>query len=192
MNRIQRAITGSVTLITALVFVMTQLLAGCGTREEEPDCVTDPNAKPVVIEKKVETFGLGKVGDKEKRNNDWCRACVMSRANFASCQRVYADAPGDVEDKAPLKKKALDKACADAGYKTGECPDSALISMMCKGEKPPEGTKGAAEAVQDLFQKLNPAPPSVAVPDKGAKVPDVEAGGGAAEKKDQPPAPIIE
>jgi len=151
--------------LAAVAIALT--FSACKTEEKEPDCVPDPNAAPKKIEKKVERFGLGKVGQDKLKENEWCRACVMSRSNFASCQRVYAEQPGKIDDKGPLKKRALDKACADAGYPKDECPQSAVISVLCKGDPPPTGTKAPGAAVQDLFKALNPNPPDMASSGKG-------------------------
>ena len=168
------------------IFVLAAVLAGCSSAAEEPDCVPDPNAKPIVIEKKYERVGLGKVGKEALKKHYWCRACVMSKMGFASCQKVYSDEPGELKDKNPLKGKARDKACTDAGFKKGSCPDSAIISILCKGDPPPVGTKAPGDAVQDLFQSLNKP---------GAAKVDVKVQPRAEKKtgsKDKPTAPIIE
>ncbi len=168
------------------IFVLAAVLAGCSSAAEEPDCVPDPNAKPIVIEKKYERVGLGKAGKEALKKHDWCRACVMSKMGFASCQKVYSDEPGERKDKNALKGKARDKACTDAGFKKGSCPDSAIISILCKGDPPPAGTKAPGDAVQDLFQSLNKP---------GAAKVDVKVQPRAekkADSKDKPTAPIIE
>ena len=175
-------------LLTNLsIFVLAAVLSGCSSTVEEPDCVPDPDAKPIVIEKKYERVGLGKAGKEALKKHDWCRACVMSKMGFASCQKVYSDEPGKLEDKNPLRGKAREKACTDAGFKKGKCPDSAIISIICKGDPAPAGTKPPGDAVQDLFQALNKP---------GAAKVDVKVQPRAeepkADSKAEPKAPIIE
>ena len=179
------------SLLTNLsVLVLAAALAGCSSTVEEPDCVPDPNAKPIVIEKKYERFGLGKAGKEELKKHDWCRACVMSNMGFASCQKVYSDEPGKLEDNSLLKAKARDKACTDAGFKKGSCPDNAIISIICKGDPPPTGTKAPGDAVQDLFQALNkPGAAKVDVKVKPRAEPKADS---KVEPKAEPKAPIIE
>ena len=181
----------SQTLLTKLsFFVLAALLAGCSSTVEEPDCVPDPNAKPIVIEKKYERVGLGKAGKEALKKHDWCRACVMSKMGFASCQKVYSDEPGELKDKKSLKGKAREKACADAGFKKGSCPDSAIISIICKGDPPPAGTKLPGDAVQDLFQSLNkPGAAKVDVKVQPRTEPKADS---KADSKVKPSAPIIE
>ena len=173
-------------LINLSIFVLAAVLFGCSSTVEEPDCVPDPNAKPIVIEKKYERVGLGKAGKKALEKHDWCRACVMGKVGFASCQKVYSDEPGEVEDKNLLRGKAREKGCSDAGFKKGECPDSAIISIICKGDPPPAGTKSPSDAVQDLYQALN---------EPGAAKVDVKVQPRAkskADSKPKPSAPVIE
>ena len=175
------------SLLTNLsIFVFAAALGCCSSTVEEPDCVPDPNAKPIVIEKKYERYGLGKGGKEALKQHDWCRACVMSNMGFASCQKVYSDEPGELKDKNPLRGKAREKACADAGFKKGKCLDTAIISIICKGDPPPTGTKAPGDAVQDLFQALNKP---------GAAKVDVKVQPRAEPKADskvKPKAPIIE
>ncbi len=168
---ITKSSSNSLIVIVVAAFAVVVVACGSGEPEKEPDCVPDPDAKPVVVEKKIERFGLGKAGAKELVDHDWCRACVLSRANFASCQKVYSDEKGLLEDREPLKQKARDTACDDAGFKKGECPDKAIISIVCKGEKPPEGTMPPGKAVQDLFKALNPNHPALAAPDREGETP---------------------
>ncbi len=92
-------------LINLSIFVLAVVLLRCSSTVEEPDCEPDPNAKPIVIEKKYERVGLGKAGKKALEKHDWCRACVMSKAGYASCQKVYSDEPGEVKDKKILRGK---------------------------------------------------------------------------------------
>jgi hypothetical protein len=158
---------------------------GCGSEEKDPECVDPPAAEKAPA---VERFGLGKAGAKELKDHDWCRACVMSKVGFASCQRVYSDEPGTLPDRAPLRAKAREKACDDAGFKKGECPDGAVINLLCKDDKLPEGTKTPGEAVQDLFKSLNPAAPTGGA--SGAN--PATAPGETAEGGEKPASAIIE
>lgn len=82
-------------------------------------------------------------------NADWCRACVMSPKGFASCQRVYAETT--TEPREVVRQRSLDKACLDAGFGKGACPDQAIIAVGCKDDPPAPGTKNAGEALQQLF-----------------------------------------
>ncbi len=178
-------------LLTNLsIFVLAAVLSGCSSTVEEPDCVPDPDAKPIVIEKKYERVGLGKAGRKALEKHDWCRACVMSKMGFASCQKVYSDEPGELKDKKLLRGKAREKACTDAGFKKGECLDSAIISIICKGDPPPTGTKSPGDAVQDLFQALNK--PEAAKVDVKVQPRAEPKGEPKTDSKAEPKAPIIE
>jgi hypothetical protein len=144
--------------------------AGCssGGKETEEECVDPPEAadgaKKTV---KLERFGLGKAGEEDRKDKDWCRACVMSRIGYASCQRVYA--ASDDEDRESLRAKAREKACLDAKFPKDACPDEAVINLLCKGDAPPPGTPDPGTALQNLYQKLEgqqKAPPRDEAPPK--------------------------
>jgi len=167
----------------ALALCLAVAMPACSGEEKEPDCVPAEGVEPVVVERRIERFGLGKAGAADLVDHDWCRACVMSTKGFASCQKVYSDEPGRLADRDPLKAKARDKACADAGYRKGECPDGAIISASCKDDPAPEGIKTAGQAVQDLFQSLNPPGGAAESQPRPAQQP---------EPPSAPPGPVIE
>jgi len=131
------------------------LAASCSSKGKEADkeCVDPPEAAAGAQKTvKVERYGLGKAGDEDKEDKDWCRACVMSKLGYASCQRVFAGAPG--EDREAMRARARSKACADAKYPEDACPDQAVINIQCKGEPPPPGTPDPGTALQNLFQSM--------------------------------------
>ena len=145
----------AVVSISSLL-VLGALVSGCSGqgKEAEEECV-DPPPEAVAGAKKTvtaERFGLGKAGDENKEDKDWCRACVMAKIGYASCQRVFADAPGEERDA--IRSRARAKACADAQYPKDACPDQAVINIQCKGEAPPPGTPDPGSALQNLFQKM--------------------------------------
>jgi hypothetical protein len=138
--------------------------AGCSGESKDPDCVDPPKqaAEPEGKPTKVERFGLGRAGDEDKEKKDWCRACVMSKVGYASCQKVYADEPGEARDA--LRARARAKACSDAKFPKDQCPDSAVISLLCKGDPPPAGTTNPGTALQNLHQALSGGPLPAAAP----------------------------
>ena len=133
----------------------------------------------------VERFNLGRAGEDpaEKKDADWCRACVWSDSGFASCQRVYAGS-GD-EDREALRRRARAKACEDAGYPADACPDSKVIALLCKGDPPPRGTKTPGAALQNLYKKMTGGEPAGGA--DAASAPEGDAPSGAAEEE-KPPA----
>ena len=181
MNTITRLSGGGFTLalIAALAF-------GCsGEKQTEEECEDPPEKaqQPDAKNTKLERFGLGRAGDEDKQKKDWCRACVMSKVGYASCQKVYADEPGESRDS--LKARARDKACKDAKFKTNECPDSAVISLLCKGDPPPAGTPDPGTALQNLHQALSGEKPPVVLTGPRAEGEDEKK---EAPAKDEQPA----
>ena len=77
----------------------------------------------------------------------------MSKVGYASCQKVYAKAEN--EPRTELKARARATACADAKFRKDQCPDSAVISLLCKGDAPPAGTPDPGTALQNLHQALS-------------------------------------
>ena len=118
-----------------LLFIILLLLAACEVKKEAPECpAEEPEANTTVLKK-------------SHRHGDWCRACVMGQ-QWASCQTVRAESESD--GRAVLKARALERACNDAGYKKGDCPEAAIISRICKGDDKP-GDSASAEALQRVF-----------------------------------------
>jgi hypothetical protein len=87
---------------------------------------------------------------------NWCRACVMGPNKYASCIKVYSTT--DAESRESVRSRARTKACLDSGFADEkECPDSAVISISCKGDAPPPGTTTPSNALQQLFYSKNPS-----------------------------------
>jgi len=174
---------------TALALaVVTWLAAGCSGKkeQEEQECV-DPPPEANAGEKKtvkLERFGLGKAGDEGKEQKDWCRACVMSKVGYASCQRVFADKEG--EDRDTLRKRARDKACVDAKFEADACPEEAVINIQCKGDVPPPGTPDPGTALQNLYKKMGGGQPKVQVNPRPAGEAEGPAEGPAKADKPKP------
>jgi hypothetical protein len=162
----------SATATTLALLFLGALSGGCSGKGKEADkeCV-DPPPEAVAGAKKtvtIERFGLGKAGSEDKEKKDWCRACVMAKMGYASCQRVFAETPDEERDS--IRARARAKACADAKYPKDACPDQAVINIQCKGEAPPPGTPDPGTALQNLFEKMGGYDAKPEVPPKpGAK-----------------------
>lgn len=166
---------------------------GCsGEKQPDEECVDPPKkaVKQDAPKTKLERFGLGRAGDENKDQKNWCRACVMSKVGYASCQKVYADQPDEPRDA--LKARARAKACQDAKFPTDACPDGAVISLLCKGDPPPAGTPDPGTALQNLHQALSSGKPltptGTAAPD-GAEPATEPATAADAKPADQPEPP---
>lgn len=160
---------GVSSLLAAGLFVFV----GCSGEAPANDC---PDVPAAVTTQMVETpLKIDHAPDA-----DFCQACVMAKAGFASCQRVWATGPDD--DRVKLKKRSLAKACLDAGYAPSEpCPPKAIISNLCKGETPPTG----GESVGDILKKMTVGTKQSKLP-ANAPQPQVQAGeskGDAAQPK---------
>lgn len=129
-------------------------LPACSSEKKEPDCVPAADAKPEAG-KKYEVTPLV-TGDKDKKDNDWCRACIMGPKGYASCQRVYGDTPAEPREK--VRARARAKACVDSGFPADACPETATIGIVCKGEPPPPNAGDPAKILQGMYQQLNPPP----------------------------------
>ncbi len=134
--------------IAMLASLALLLAAGCSSQKKAQECEDQPK-------RVVESTELGKVGvtafkDKRDPDTDRCVACVMSPAKYATCQTVYAKSKDEKRDS--IRARAREKACDDAGFKKGECPDSAVISLVCKGEPRPDNATDPGRAIQKLFQ----------------------------------------
>jgi hypothetical protein len=136
-----------------LVAALAAALAGCSSEKKEADCVPAVGGDAAGKAKIVSTplFVDPQAG---KKNNDWCRACVMGTKGYASCQRVFGDTPDEPRDK--IRERARIKACVDSGYTETNCPAGAIIGQSCKGDPPPPGSMDPGAALQNLYQKLNP------------------------------------
>ncbi len=165
--------------------VAALLLCSCSRSGEKPaaDCESTAAKAGSEASAKVERIGLGRVGEREKREGDWCRACVWSKVGFASCQRVFAEKDG--EDRDTVRARARAKACKDAGWPVDACPEDKVISLLCSGDAPLPGTKNPGAALQDLYRKLNPDKFQGAPTDAG---PGSDAGAAPAA----PAAPVVQ
>ncbi len=135
-------------LLMCRVAVAALLISALGcSRAREEECVDPP--KSATTKKKYTHDQLGKVPQTPDPNADWCRTCVKSPKGWASCQLVYATEAG--EDRAEVKKRSRQRACDDAGYAKGACPDKAVIAVSCKGDAPPVSPAEAQKALQRLF-----------------------------------------
>lgn len=157
-------------LVALVAAALLLTVAGCSSKGAEGDkeCV-DPPPEAVEQAKKtvqIERFGLGKAGDENKADKDWCRACVMSLKGYASCQRVYAQSPDEGRDS--LRARARVKACLDAGYPKEACPDKAVINLLCLGDDLPPGTPDPGTALQNLFKSMGGGQPEKGAPAAGA------------------------
>jgi hypothetical protein len=151
-------------VVALLAIVMAA--AGCSSKREQTDeeCIETPKSAAAKAKQnvKIERYGLGKAGAEDTEGKDWCRACVMSTLGYASCQRVYAEKPDESRDS--IRDRARAKACADAKYPAEKCPDTAVISNLCKDEPPPEGTPDPGKALQNLYKSLGGGQPKTEAP----------------------------
>jgi hypothetical protein len=120
-------------------------LAACKPESEEPDCVP---AEPAKVEKKAKVKKVRRVSTIDKKKADWCRACVMGPKGWASCQVAYGE-PG--EDREVVRARSREKACDDAGFEKGKCPDKAVLAIKCKGDQPKATSGDPARALQKAF-----------------------------------------
>lgn len=130
------------TLQILLTIVMSIGLTSACKKQPQPDCIpsTDAPIDAEVVRTPVPV---------DYSKSDWCRICVMSKNNFASCQRVHALDKN--ESRESIKKRARDKACKDAGFEINACPDSAIIGAACKGDASPASAPAAGKALQKMF-----------------------------------------
>jgi hypothetical protein len=164
-------------ILPAAALAVAAGLASCSSEKKEPDCVPAPAADTAKTEKyEMTRLNIDAVG---KKDNDWCRACVMGPKRYASCQRVYGDTPTEPRDA--IRERARIKACLDSGFPAGICPANATIGITCKGDPPPPGAGNPGKALQDMFNQLNPAPK----PGKAADQP-------ADQPAKEPPKSILE
>jgi len=140
--------------LAAVVTAWALALPSCSSEKKEPDCVPAEGAQPANAAK-YEMTPLN-VENQDKKNNDWCRACVMGPKRFASCQRVYGDTP--TEPREAIRERARIKACVDSGFPAGACPAGSTIGIACKGEPPPANAGNPADILQDMYKQMNPPP----------------------------------
>ncbi len=170
-----RSATVGVKRIASFV-ALAAALAACSQDKKTPDCVPAVGAA-AATQPKVTSRRLFVDDQAGRKNNDWCRACVMGTKGYASCQRVYGDTPTEARDA--IKERARVKACVDSGYTATTCPASATIALVCKGDPPPPGAGNPGTALQDLYRSLNPNGP---VPPKPSASPTPPAGSSASQK----------
>jgi hypothetical protein len=151
-NILRRTVLG-VPLVT-IVVAWALPLPSCSSESKQPDCVPADGAQT----KKGATYEMTPlvIGNADKKNNDWCRACVMGPNRFASCQRVYGDTPTEPRDA--IRERARIKACVDSGFKADACPTGATIGIACKGDPPPPNAGNPAKILQDMYKQMNPPP----------------------------------
>jgi hypothetical protein len=130
------------------------VLPACSSEKKEQDCVPATGAKPEAGKKMEMTPLL--VENQGKKDNDWCRACIMGPKGYASCQRVYGDTPTEPRDG--IRERARVKACVDSGFPKDACPASATIGIACKGDPPPPSAGNPGKILQDMYKQLNPPP----------------------------------
>lgn len=139
-------------LLTGAGLICSLAAIGCSEKTEQPDCVPQKPSAPAQAAG-VERTAVAKIPvDKEKA--DWCRACVLGPHGYASCQRVYAAAEGELRDD--VRARAKKQACDDAGFKPGECQDKNVIALLCKGDPPPPNATEPGKALQMLFYGKKP------------------------------------
>ena len=149
------------------------VLPACSSEKKEPDCVPAADTK-AQAGKKYEVTPL-LTENMGKKDNDWCRACIMGPKAFASCQRVYGDTKTEPREK--IRERARAKACVDSGFPADACPVSATIGIVCKGDPPPANSGDPAKILQDMYQQMNPPPAkagSTGAPPPGDKKPAIE------------------
>ena len=144
--KIEKVKTG---IVSCLFFPALAMFSVACSSDKEKECVDPPGTEGKV--QKVTRTHLGTNNRPADPNADWCRACVMGPKGWASCQIAYATKMG--EDRAQIKERSRQKACLDAGFKKGECPESALKDITCKGDPTPEGADKMGEALQKIFLK---------------------------------------
>jgi hypothetical protein len=154
-------------------------LAACSQDKKATDCVPAVGAA-AATQPKVTSRRLFVDDQAGKKDNDWCRACVMGTKGYASCQRVYGDTPTEARDA--IKERARVKACVDTGYTATACPASATIGIVCKGDPPPPGATDPGAALQNLYRSLNPNGP---VAPKPSASPAPQAGSSDTKKPDK-------
>jgi hypothetical protein len=121
-------------------FLLTGLLLIVSCRSEAPPAECPPLPEP---EPPMEITPLRIPRDPA---DDFCNACVRSEMGYISCQREYERQRGEARES--LKKRAIAKACMDAGYPKDSCPESAQIGVQCKGDPENPGGLSAGEALQ--------------------------------------------
>ncbi|MBN2525042.1 MAG: hypothetical protein JXR76_01530 [Deltaproteobacteria bacterium] len=123
-------------VITTAIFYLGVISVVTACKTEEPECVPSGKVNVVGVEK---TPLPSRDLKKARENLDQCHACVYSQHGFYSCQTAWQTRKK--ESRVELRKMAREKACEDAGYETGKCPDSAIKLVQCKGDKPAKETE---------------------------------------------------
>ncbi|MCP4676669.1 MAG: hypothetical protein GY854_14390 [Deltaproteobacteria bacterium] len=137
------------TLLPVPVLIGFIVLFACSSKKDEAaDCVDPPAAQKKQVVTR-ENLGVTKGAGGRKAGADWCRACVFGPKGWASCQVAYAENEG--ENRQAVKDRARQKACDDAGFAKGKCPQEAVKAMTCKGDKPGKKSKDPAKELQKLF-----------------------------------------
>lgn len=127
-------------------------LAGCEKKEEVKCEDLKPATQQPKPKKSLEPLSMLAAGNRDP-SSDWCRTCVMGPKGWASCQTVYAE--NKEESRDAIKVRSREKACDDAGFAKGQCPDKAVLGVTCKGDKAPAGNDRAVKGMQAVFFKGN-------------------------------------
>ncbi len=127
-----------------LLGIVMLILSCSQNKNKEEECVDPPESEKKTKIVTRDRIRINRGIDKSKA--DWCRTCVMGPKGWASCQVVYADS--DSESRDAVKARSREKACDDAGFKKGVCPEKAVIGVSCKGDK---SSDKQAKAVKDVF-----------------------------------------
>jgi hypothetical protein len=135
--------------MTWLTLSAVVLAAGCSNKpkDKEAECVTPPKGEKIVAERTV-------ISAPDRKDWDWCRACVVGPHGFMSCQRVTADSPN--ESRGAIRERARAKACEDSGFTKETCPDEKVIAIACKGDEPPKDKTAAGKAMLKALKTSGP------------------------------------
>jgi hypothetical protein len=122
-----------------VLFIVFFWLIACSSEKEAPECLPEEPATKTTILKKP------------KGDGDWCRACVMG-AKWASCQTARAE--NTAVKREMLQARALERACQDAGFEKDKCPETAILSRICRGDSRPDEAKATKTLQKALFDNL--------------------------------------
>ncbi|NLN61354.1 MAG: hypothetical protein GX146_00535 [Myxococcales bacterium] len=125
-------------------------MAASGCRSEAPQVECPPLPEP------PPPMEITPLRIPRNPNDDFCNACARSENGYISCFREFENTRG--EDREEIKKRAAYKACLDAGYPKGECPEGALIGFQCKGDNSNPGGLTLGDVIATPQSAASPAP----------------------------------